>query len=116
MYIHINILIHVLIYKFRYVRTVHFENTKLKERHCGFMSPTCPSSFVLPRDSPDLLCWAAAPARQGSGNRCEDPRGRCHRRSCWSCSGCRPGSAPAPGATVAAAAAAVAAVAGTQRG
>lgn len=111
---------YVLIYKFRYVRTVHFENTKLKRQHCKFMSPTCPSSSVLPMDSPYLRNSVAFPARQANGNRSSDLPGRCRRRSCWSCSDCQQESDPSPAATAAAAAAVVAgaaaaAAAGTQR-
>lgn len=85
------------------------------------MSPTCPSSSVLPMGSPDPPRSVAAPARPASGSRCAGPPGRCRRRSCWSCSGCRQESGPSPAATAAAAEAAAAAAeaaaaaAGTQR-
>lgn len=128
MYVYTYKYTYVLIYKFRYVRTVHFENTKLKRQHRTFMSPMCPSSSVLLRGSPGLLNSVAFPAPQGNGNRSAGLPDRCRRRSCWSCSGCRQESGPVPAATAAAAAAGVgagavaaagvgaaAAAAGTQR-
>ena len=43
--------------------------------------------------------WRAGTVPEASGTHSCARRGRCPRGSCYSCSGCRPGSGPSPGGT-----------------
>jgi len=55
-----------------------------------------PSSFALLKGFLCPQCLGVGRAQPENGSHPVDPPGRCHHRSCWSCSDCPQGSGPFP--------------------